>query len=291
MFENYTRNHVDRWFNWAQKNASGVERMEDLILVSGCTMVTSWAAAVSLDNHFEATISLVSRTLRNVGARFVWGNISGAVEYHNSRFDPVRSPNLCFARHGLILLLLLHGKQNPPTTGNQCVFIRGFRARRVLFGIRVIQIGSGTTDGNPRRTHRRNLGLRFGLRFGLRNESSSDSHIRGSSLDTNVPIKHEKPQLRRYPSSITLHSNGSVYNASIMTSLSYDSHIEVLNELSLSEVVELAFREMSSRLSLSKPLAKSDDKVRPTNSSSTPRKFLTSSSREGVLVCLPRRDR
>ena len=96
MFEDYIRDHVDRWFNWAQLRGLRVERMEDLILVSGCTMVTSWAAAVSLDNHFEAKISLVSRTLSNVGARFVWGNISGAVEYHNSRFDPVRSPNLCY---------------------------------------------------------------------------------------------------------------------------------------------------------------------------------------------------
>jgi hypothetical protein len=115
---------------------------------------------------------------------------------------------------------------------NQCVFIRGFRARRALFGVRVIQIGSGTADGNPRRTHERN----FGLRFGPRTESSSlgdDSHIGGSSssLDTIVPINHENPQLCPYPSSITLQSNGSIYNASFMTSPTYDSLIEVLNEV------------------------------------------------------------
>ena len=95
VFEDYIRDHVDSWFNWARNYHLWVERMEDLILVSGCTMVTSWAAAVSLDNDFksEAEISLTSRTLSNVGASFVWGHGRGTVEYHNSRFDPVRSPD------------------------------------------------------------------------------------------------------------------------------------------------------------------------------------------------------
>ena len=54
LFEDYIRDHVGRWFNWAQNNKLGVERMEDLIFVSGCTMVTSWAAAAaSVDNTFS----------------------------------------------------------------------------------------------------------------------------------------------------------------------------------------------------------------------------------------------
>jgi hypothetical protein len=92
VFEDYIRDHVDRWFNWVQNKNLGIERMEDLILVSGCTLVTSWAAAASVDT-FEAEISLTSRSLSNVGASFVWGNVRGRVSYHNSRFDPVRSPD------------------------------------------------------------------------------------------------------------------------------------------------------------------------------------------------------
>jgi hypothetical protein len=92
VFEDYIRDHVDRWFNWAQNNKLGVERMEDLILVSGCTLVTSWAAAAFVDNTFEAEISLASRPLSNVGVSFVWGNVRGRVSYHNSRIDQVRSP-------------------------------------------------------------------------------------------------------------------------------------------------------------------------------------------------------
>ena len=93
VFEDYIRDHVDSWFNWAQNNKLGIERMEDLILVSGCTLVASWAAAAFVDNNLDAEISLTSRTFNNFGTSFVWGNVRGRVAYHNSRFEPVRSPD------------------------------------------------------------------------------------------------------------------------------------------------------------------------------------------------------
>jgi len=96
-FEDYIKDHVDSWFTWAQKNRLGVKRMEDLILVSGCTLAMSWAAAAFVDNALEAEISLERRTLGNVGASFTWGNVRGRVAYHNSRFDPVRSPNYVYS--------------------------------------------------------------------------------------------------------------------------------------------------------------------------------------------------
>jgi hypothetical protein len=91
MFEDYIQDHVDSWFTWAQKNRLGVERVEDLILVSGCTLVTSWAAAAFVDDTTDAEISLANRMLDNGGANFVWSNIRGRVLYHNSRSEPVRS--------------------------------------------------------------------------------------------------------------------------------------------------------------------------------------------------------
>jgi hypothetical protein len=93
-FENYIRGQVDKWFNWAQNNGLGVEGMEDLILVSGCTLVTSWAAAAFVDDTMDAEISLESRTLNNGGTSFVWSNIRGRVLYHNSCLEPVRLPKL-----------------------------------------------------------------------------------------------------------------------------------------------------------------------------------------------------
>ena len=53
-----------------------------------------------------------------------------------------------------------------------------------------------------------------------------------SSLDTIRPhMDRENPPLHPYPSSTDLQSNGSLYNASFMTSPSYDSLIEVLNDV------------------------------------------------------------
>jgi hypothetical protein len=95
-FEDYIRDHVVSWFTWAQKNQQGIERMEDIILVSGCTLVSSWAAAAFVYNTMEAKISLARRTLSNGGECFVWGNIRGSVEYHDSNIDPVRSPGIVY---------------------------------------------------------------------------------------------------------------------------------------------------------------------------------------------------
>ena len=60
--------------------------MEDLILVTGCTLVTSWAAAVSVDITPGAEISLANRTHSNGSSGFVWRNVKGHVSYRNSRF-------------------------------------------------------------------------------------------------------------------------------------------------------------------------------------------------------------
>jgi hypothetical protein len=112
VFEDYIRDHVVSWFSWAQKNQQGIERMEDLILVSGCTLVSSWAAAAFVYNTMEAKISLASRTLSNGGECFVWSNIRGSVEYHDSDINPVRSLEL-FTRHALTFLFCVKSKMHP----------------------------------------------------------------------------------------------------------------------------------------------------------------------------------
>ena len=59
------------WFNWSKDKGLPIERMEDLVFVYGCTLVTSWAAAVFDDHAADAQVSLASRTLENGGASFV----------------------------------------------------------------------------------------------------------------------------------------------------------------------------------------------------------------------------
>ncbi len=45
LFEDYIRDNVVNWFHWSNEAGLPVERMEDLILVTGCTLARSWAAA------------------------------------------------------------------------------------------------------------------------------------------------------------------------------------------------------------------------------------------------------
>jgi hypothetical protein len=106
VFKDYIRDNVDNWFRWSKKMKLPVDHMEDLILVTGCTLVTSWAAA-AFDGHMPvdsdpvraATISLESRNSHGGRTQFFWRNIRGNVEYHNSpsHFDTVRSPGYVFS--------------------------------------------------------------------------------------------------------------------------------------------------------------------------------------------------
>ena len=108
MFEKYIREHVVSWFNWSKDKGLPVDRMEDLVLVYGCTMVNSWAAAAFDDYAAEAQVSLETRTLDNGGASFHWSNYCGTVDYHDSQLellDPVWSFLVMFTRRSLTFVL------------------------------------------------------------------------------------------------------------------------------------------------------------------------------------------
>ena len=109
LFEDYIRNNVDNWFRWSKKVGLPVENMEDLILVTGCTLAKSWAAAafdgtVSRDED-TTTISLEARKSDGGGAQFVWRNIHGRVEHHHS--DSVCSPTYSFIAVNLKFSIIL----------------------------------------------------------------------------------------------------------------------------------------------------------------------------------------
>jgi hypothetical protein len=93
--------NVDDWIKWAKDKGLPVKHMEDLVFVYGCTLVTSWAAAAFDDYAADAQISLASRPLKNGGSCFVWSNIRGTVEYHDSQLDPVCSLLITFIRRAL----------------------------------------------------------------------------------------------------------------------------------------------------------------------------------------------
>ena len=91
VFQKYIKDNIATWLNWSKNKGLPVENMEDLVFVYGCTLVTSWAAAAFDDYTGNAQLSLVSGTLNNGGAGFIWINIRGTVEYHDSQLNPVCS--------------------------------------------------------------------------------------------------------------------------------------------------------------------------------------------------------
>jgi hypothetical protein len=103
VFKKYIKDNVNNWFRWSKEMDLSVEQMEDLILVTGCTLVTSWAAAVFGGHRdmpvdsYPMAISLEAENSNDGGAQFFWRNNRGNVEYHNNRFDPVRFPGYVFS--------------------------------------------------------------------------------------------------------------------------------------------------------------------------------------------------
>ena len=149
MFEKYIRDHVVNWFNWSRNIGLPVERMEDIVFVYGCTMVTSWAAAAFDDYAADAQVSLASRALDNGGTSFVWSNIRGTVEFHNSQFDSVCcSLSVAFTRR-LLTFLFFHQKNSPPARKDQCAFIKCFRAKRILFWTRHLWAAAEPLPDDP----------------------------------------------------------------------------------------------------------------------------------------------
>jgi hypothetical protein len=97
-YEDYIRDNADSWLRWSKKDGLPVENMEDLILVTGCTLAKSWAVAAfdgTMSRDGDATtISLEVQKSDGGGAQFFWRNIRGSVEYHHS--DSVCSPAYFF---------------------------------------------------------------------------------------------------------------------------------------------------------------------------------------------------
>ena len=97
VFEDFIRDHVDSWFAFARRFRLDVERMEDLILVTGCTLVTSCGVAAFVDSALDSEISLRTQVRHGGGATFDWRVNRPTVNYRNSYHDAVRS--LCPHRH------------------------------------------------------------------------------------------------------------------------------------------------------------------------------------------------
>ncbi|KAI9456373.1 hypothetical protein BJY52DRAFT_1276518, partial [Lactarius psammicola] len=101
-FETYIRKHCDSWLEFAWANDIDV-RLEDIILVTGCDLTSSWAMAAFV-NPLDLEISLNVRPTEAGSARFQWTMTNQP--HHNEVSENVEK--------------------------SHCVFLRGFCVKRIL---------------------------------------------------------------------------------------------------------------------------------------------------------------
>ncbi len=83
-FETYIRRHCDSWLTFALVNNFDV-RLEDIILVTGCDLTSSWAMA-AFTNPLDLEISLHVRPSNAGSATFVWSRTN---QRHNNEPNQV----------------------------------------------------------------------------------------------------------------------------------------------------------------------------------------------------------
>jgi hypothetical protein len=88
-FETYTRKHCDSWLEFAIANNLDA-RMEDIILVTGCDLTSSWAMAAFV-NPLHPEMRLGVQAFEAGSARFQW---SVTNQPHNNEPNQVRQTSL-----------------------------------------------------------------------------------------------------------------------------------------------------------------------------------------------------
>ncbi|KAI0056994.1 hypothetical protein BV25DRAFT_1863983 [Artomyces pyxidatus] len=129
-YEDYINAHCDQWLAFAERHRLGI-RIDDIILITGCDLTTSWAMAAFMSSEFDASISLqFDAGMAGTVAAYSgisWRNSRNAVYNHgpDARSRPASGDNL----------------RLPPTTvdtsqidmapvPDQCVFVRGYHMKR-----------------------------------------------------------------------------------------------------------------------------------------------------------------
>ncbi|KAH8983986.1 hypothetical protein EDB86DRAFT_168552 [Lactarius hatsudake] len=103
--------HIDCWFAWARNLGLEIDRMEDIILVTGTHRTRSWTNAAFPGGHEYAQATF--------GARV-------------DRRDGVVTINWQFSDESSRGVVLNRGPDGENLPEDQCIFIRGFRVTRKL---------------------------------------------------------------------------------------------------------------------------------------------------------------
>ncbi|KAH9038303.1 hypothetical protein EDB84DRAFT_1098834 [Lactarius hengduanensis] len=125
-FRKWITRHIDSWFTFARELGMRIE-MEDIVLVTGCHRTRSWTNAVFSEVQASARVSLGVEV----------GAFGTSVNWE------VSNPRIPGAA-------LRHGPSGKNLPENQCIFIRGFRAKRFFFGLIPRIRGAAEPKPDPR---------------------------------------------------------------------------------------------------------------------------------------------
>ncbi|KAI0029230.1 hypothetical protein K488DRAFT_33806, partial [Vararia minispora EC-137] len=134
-FRDYLVAHCERWLQFAQGHGLDVERMEELILVTGCDRTQPWALAAFTSTSVSAGISfdlsVLSSTVATPSLKWTVLQREGHSIPYNYGPRPEQDPR-----------------------PNQCIFIRGYRAKKRPLQLLPVKILGAAEprpdDGEPR---------------------------------------------------------------------------------------------------------------------------------------------
>jgi len=69
--------NIDSWFAYAEDLGLGIDRMEDIILVTGCHRARSWVIATFSDGQADAQVSFGAEVFGDSGVGLEWRDARG----------------------------------------------------------------------------------------------------------------------------------------------------------------------------------------------------------------------
>ena len=70
-FGEWMINHIDRWFAWARELGVGINRMEEIVLVTGAHLSRSWTNVAFLENQTHVQVSFEFQVTANTSIDWI----------------------------------------------------------------------------------------------------------------------------------------------------------------------------------------------------------------------------
>ncbi|KAF8269283.1 hypothetical protein EI94DRAFT_1015440 [Lactarius quietus] len=109
-FGRWMTRHIDSLFAFSQRHGLGIE-MEDMVLVTGYHRTRSWSNIAFYETQSDSRVSLQVQTPSTLGTTVHWRVLSQRIQG----------------------AMLSHGPCGENLPENQCLFIRGFRVKRLFW--------------------------------------------------------------------------------------------------------------------------------------------------------------